>query len=185
MEVPLIWGGGASPKAPKLHLWGDEVVLELLASYNGPEVIQGIAIETAVDGNNVHWRVSRGGDWVLVKVPGNLQLEGYPQNRQPVGGMDYLPVHAGDRFEGIMGYGKNRSYSVYSAILTAEGVTLTPIDRQKWGDRAYDITGSLRSQSVMSEAPAPEPPVACDREEEADDVPDGAMAEALRRAGLI
>lgn len=178
MEAALKWRDSwASPYAPTLHLVGDEALLGLLAGSDWPEVIPGVAIEVAKDGNNVWWRLTYGGDWVLVKAPGSLQLEEYPRDRQPVDGMGYLPVHNGERFEGRMWHGKNRSQSVYSVVLTAEGAALTPIDRHKWGDRAYDVTGSdFHIESMVYEV-KPEP--------DTDNVPDGAMAEALRRAGLV
>ena len=88
--------------------------------------------------------LSKGRDWALIKVPGFLQLEGYV--RQPVDGMPYLPLLAGERFAGTMVQGKNRTRSVYSVSISfEEGVTLAPIEMETWGDRAYDITGTVEN----------------------------------------
>ncbi len=189
MEAPglIHWaGGGASPYWPTLYLTGQQELVSLLTT-DRPEVVRGVGIEMASDGVKKYWRVKFGGDWVLVKTPGYLNLEAYPRERQPVGQMPYLALKPGERFGGRMGYGKNRSYSCYSAVLTEEGVTLTPIERERWGDRASDITLWNKPQEVVSTASAVkaevEPVVWYDSKPEGEEETE--MERALRKAGLI
>ncbi len=169
----------ASPYAQELHIIGDRKLLEQIEESEA-EIIVGVCIDTAKSGVKTYWRVGFGGEWVLVKVPGYLRLDGYRDGRQPVDGMKYLPILPGEMFTGYMSFGKRRTFARYAVTLTVEGVTLTPVDLETWGDRAKDIT-------VNSVNPAFEPaPIAATTAAtsvvEQDESP---IAIAMRKAGLI
>lgn len=182
-----VYDSWASPYAPELFLVGDDSVLDTLSGHNGPELIEGVTIEVVTSGNKCYWRVAIGGDWVLVKVPGNLQLEGYPQPRQPVNGMQYLPVRPGEVFSGRMSVGKNRTRAFYSVQLTEKGVSLTPIEQDRWGDRAYDMTGSgeYAQKPVITPVSQPEDSGATPEIPAAGSDDESPLAAALRKAGLL
>ncbi|TSC66571.1 MAG: hypothetical protein CEO22_49 [Candidatus Berkelbacteria bacterium Gr01-1014_85] len=170
----------ASPYAPELHIIGDNNLLDLL-EMSEVEKIAGVSIVAAKSGNKSYWRVGFGGEWVLVKVPGYLRMDNYATGRQPVDGMKYLPILAGESFTGHMSLGKRRTFSRYAVTMTSEGVTLTPVDFEKWGDRAKDIT-------VNSVNPTLEPaPTATPKAAATSVVEQGEsmMAIAMRKAGLI
>ncbi len=177
VELVRISDSWASPYAPELYLMGEESLVSMMSGRGGPDVVRGVGIETAKSGNKTYWKLSFGGDWVLVKIPGRLMLEGFLNNRYPVDGMCYLPILPGEKFEGRMSVGKNRRRSVYGAVLTEVGVELTPVDRHTWGEIAGDITGKSLHEPLTFTA---SPQASADEPEE-----DGPMAEALRRAGLI
>jgi len=153
MATPLlnqIWfDSWASPYAPELYLLGDD---EILGALKGTEeIIRGVKVEVASSGNKRYWRLSFGGDWVFVKVPGRLRLEGYPSERYPVDGMMYLPIHPGEHFEGKMAKGVHGSYAVYAVALDESGArVLGPTDVNEWGKMSR-LSLELSSGGELSE----------------------------------
>lgn len=155
METPRLvrWTDSwSSPYASELYITGDESLLDVIQKWE-ESFIPDVAIEVAKSGNKTFWKISQGGEFLLVRVAYDLKLKGY--SRTVVDRMGYLPIKKGERFEGTMIDGKNRRKSIYSAVFTEEGVTLTPTQVEDWGDRAYDITnsGAERPELKVVEVP--------------------------------
>ena len=138
-------GSGASPYDVEFYTVATDQINALLDNAKIKR-IKGAKITRAKDGNKTYWRIRGGGDFTLVRIPsGYLELSKEYCGRHP-SNFSHVAVRKGESFHGTLSCGKNRSLAIYSVTFTDAGLTLTPRDRESWGDRAWDISEEWTSK---------------------------------------